>query len=86
MKQQNFNNTKGNFTTEDIEQILNIIGHGCRDNTRKRLRSVITYSGSVIPNYGILERLIKEGDTWTYVAGQDYRAEMKILRDAILNK
>ena len=86
MKQQNFNNTKGNFTEDDINQIVSIIGYRCRAKTLTRIRSMLTYSISVIPQYGILDRLIKENDTWTYFAGQDYVSEMKILRDTILLK
>ena len=86
MKQQNFNNTKGNFTEDDINQIVSIIGYRTHDKTKNKLRSMIKYGSSAIPSYGILDRLIKEGDTWTYFAGQDYVSEMKILRDTILLK
>ena len=86
MKQQNFNNTKHDFTEDDINQIISIIGYRCHIKTLNRLRSMLTYGKSAIPIYGILERLTKEDNTWSYCAGQDYSAEMKILRDAILNK
>ena len=84
MKQLNFNNQKTMFTENDIDQIITIIGHRCRIKTCNRLRSILTYSPSLVPSYGILERLIKEGEKWSYVAGQSYTDELKSVRDCIL--
>ncbi len=84
MKQLNFNNQKTTLTENDIDQIITIIGHRCRIKTCNRLRSILTYSPSLVPSYGILDRLIKEGEKWSYVAGQSYTDELKTVRDCIL--
>ena len=84
MRQLNFNNQKSNLTENDIDQIISVIGYRCRIKTCNRLRSIITYSPSLIPSYGIFERLIKENDRWEYVAGQSYPDELRTLRECIL--
>lgn len=84
MIQKNFNNQKKNLTDKDIEQILAIVGYRCRIKTHKRLESILKYGLHTIPCYGIFERLLKEGNTWEYVAGQSYVDEIRTLRECIL--
>lgn len=86
MKEQSFNQIKTNLTEQDIDQIINIVGHRCRVKTCNRLRSILTYSPSLIPEYGIIDRLIRdEKGRWQYFAGQSYTDEIKTVRDVILN-
>lgn len=85
MKQLNFNNQKTTLTEKDIDQLVALIGHRCRIKTCNRLRSILTYSPSLVPSYGIFDRLIKEGESWSYVAGQSYTDEIKTVRECILN-
>lgn len=82
--QQSFNDLKTNLTENDIDQLVNLLGHRCRVRTCQRIRSVLTYSPSMIPVYGILNRLIKEGDTWHYCAGQSYPDEIRTVREIII--
>lgn len=83
--QKNFNNQKKNLTDKDIEQILAIIGYRCRLKTFNRLKSILTYGRSTIPEYGIFNRLIKDKyNHWEYVAGQSYADEIRTLREYIL--
>ncbi len=84
MKQLNFNTEKTNLSENDIDQIVSILGYRCRVKTCARLRSVLTYSPSMIKSYGILDRLIKENNEWRYIAGQSYTDELKTVRDIIL--
>lgn len=79
-----FNDLKAKLTEQDIDEILKIVGYRCRIKTCNRLRSIITYSPSLIPTYGILERLMKEDAGWVYVAGQSYPDEIRTLRNIIL--
>ena len=83
-----FNTLKHSLTEEDIDQLVRLVGHRCRINTCKRLRSILTYSASSVENCGILDRLEKNftSNNWQYFAGQDYTAEIKIVRDIILGK
>lgn len=55
MRQLNFNNQKTNLNENDIDQLVSIIGHRCRVKTVNRLRSILTYSPSLVPTYGILK-------------------------------
>jgi len=84
MKQKNFNNSKANFELTDVHALASIIGKGCRQKTKDRLLSILIYDSSKIPSYGILERLIFNDFEWIYCAGQDYRAEIKMIREALI--
>lgn len=79
-----FNDLKNQLSEQDIDQIIEIVGHRCRIKTCNRLRSILTYSPSLVPTYGILERLTKENGGWSYCAGQSYPDEIKTLREIIL--
>lgn len=79
-----FNDLKNQLSEQDIDQIIEIVGYRCRVKTCNRIRSILTYSPSLIPTYGILERLTKENGGWSYCAGQSYPDEIKTLREIIL--
>lgn len=79
-----FNDLKNQFSEQDVDQIIEIVGHRCRVKTCNRLRSILTYSPSLVPTYGILERLTKENGKWSYCAGQSYTDEIRTLREIIL--
>ena len=76
-------NTRG-LSQQDIEEIIGIVGDRCRHNTKARLRSILTYGSSTIPDYGIMRRLMFTRGRWEYVAGQCYTSEIKTLRECIL--
>ena len=81
-----FNDLKLTLTQSDIDAILAIIGKGCREKTRNRLRSILTYGKSTIPAHGILNRLYRmESGEWDYCTGQSYSDEIRAIRDCILN-
>lgn len=79
-----FNDLKNQLSEQDIDQIIEIVGYRCRVKTCNRLRSILTYSPSLIQTYGILERLTKKNGGWSYCAGQSYPDEIKTLREIIL--
>ncbi len=68
----------------DIDELVTLIGNRCRHDTKARLRSILTYGPSTIPDYGIMRRLVKYNGTWTYIVGQSYPDEMRTVRDIIL--
>ena len=72
------------LSESDIDAIVAIVGERCRHKTKARLRSILTYGASTIPNYGIMGRLICDGKRWKYIAGQYYTGEIKTLRECIL--
>lgn len=86
MRTQNtFNDLKMMLSEADVDGIIEIIGHRCRVKTCMRLRSILTYSPSLIPSYGILDRLTRdERGVWSYCAGQSYPDEIRTLREIIL--
>jgi hypothetical protein len=86
MKNQ-FSDLKTQLSEQDIDSILQLVGKGCQHKTKARLRSILTYGPSTIEDCGIMRRLTKEPDgSWDYCAGQDYRAEIKAVRNVILGK
>jgi len=81
-----FNDLKMQLTQSDIDAILALIGKGCREKTRNRLRSILMYGKSTIPAYGIFSRLYRdESGQWDYCTGQSYSDEIRAIRDCILN-
>jgi len=82
---KHFNELKDILTESDIDDIVGLVGHGCRTKTKNRLRSILTYGRSTIPAYGIFTRLVKDADCWEYIAGQSYPDEIRALRECILN-
>jgi len=75
------------LTAQDIDEIVAIVGHGCREKTRNRLYSLLRYGMSAMDSHGIFDRLGKyDGPRWTYVAGQSYTDEIRTLRACILGK
>jgi hypothetical protein len=85
-RQMTFNDLKTQLSDNDIDQILAILGYRCRVGTIRRMRSVLTYAPSAIPTYGILSRLMKDGDTWSYCAGQSYPDEIRTIKEIILKE
>lgn len=83
---QTFNEIKSNLTETDIDQIISVIGSRCRIKKINRLRSVLTYGSSRIEKCGILDRLVKEKNDWSYIAGQSYPDEIRTVREVILNE
>lgn len=75
--------TRG-LSESDIDAIVAIVGERCRHKTKVRLRSILTYGASTIPDYGIMRRLVWDGKCWEYIAGQYYEGEIKTLRECIL--
>ena len=84
MKQVNFNDYKLSLTESDIDQLVGIITHRCSEKTKRRVRSILQYGPSLVPIYGIFNRLIKENDRWEYCAGQSYPDEVRLVRELIL--
>ena len=82
--QTNFNNFKDQMTEDDIDQLVALLGSRCRSKTLIRLRSVLTYGKHSLPSYGILERLVKENGSWSYIAGQSYPDEIRTIREIII--
>lgn len=80
-----FNDLKTQLSEQDVDQIVSLVGHRCRIKTCNRIRSILTYSPSLVPSYGILERLTRENNQWSYCAGQSYPDEIKTVRNIILN-
>jgi hypothetical protein len=46
----------------------------------------MTKHSSLIPRFGIFDRLIKDNGKWRYVAGQSYPEEMREVRKLIIKR
>lgn len=87
METRSFNQLKTQLTETDIDNLVSLLGHRCQERTKTRLRSILTYSPSRIPSYGIFERLTADFDgNWSYCAGQSYPDEIRTCREIILGK
>jgi hypothetical protein len=68
----------------DIDDIAGIVTKGCRVDTLRRVRTAL-HNLDDIDNAGILSRLTYDKRSgWSYVAGQDYVSEMRILRKVLI--
>ena len=84
MKQINFNNYKDKMNEKDKEEIFKILSSRCRQKTKELLALRLEKHLDLIPEYGILNRLIKEEHGWSYYAGQSYPDEIRTVRKIIL--
>ncbi len=82
--QINFNNYRDKLTKQDKEEIFGIVSARCRQKTKELLALRLEKHLNLIPEYGILNRLIKENYGWIYVAGQSYPDEIRTVRKIIL--
>ena len=67
-----------------INEIMAFVGHGCRANTKHRLRRKLELN-ILLENSGIFSRLHVEPSV-RYVCGQAWNEEMRTLRECILGK
>lgn len=85
-RQINFNNYREKLTTDDIDQIVDLVCERCRASTYNDVRRALTVHSGLIPQYGIFDRIIKEGKKWHYVAGQSYPDEIREVRSLIIKR
>jgi len=84
MTQINFNNHRDKLTQEDKDQIVELLGKGLRMKNYSLLVKRVNEHLNLIPHNGILERVIKEPQGWSYCAGQSYPDEIRTVRNIIL--
>jgi hypothetical protein len=84
MVQINFNNYKDKMNEKDKAEIFKILSSRCRQKTKELLAKRLDKHLDLIPEYGILNRLIKEEHGWSYCAGQSYPDEIRTVRKIIL--
>lgn len=69
----------------EINELMVIFGKGCRERTKRHLRSVLTYGLHGLPHYGIFNRVHLEPRV-SYCAGQSYPDEIRTVRDCLLGR
>ena len=67
----------------EIDNLLSELAHGCRKETKARLRHVFLVCPN-IDSYGIYERILFNGERATYCAGQDSTSEIATVRKLLL--
>jgi hypothetical protein len=79
-------NTEGSFKLSDKQKsdILDMVGKGCRQNTKERLQRKIDTPLFCWKRYGIYSRLVLNDKGADYICGQSWVDEMRTLRDCIL--
>lgn len=74
------------LTDEQQKQMLLLVGSGCRQETKARLARKLSLPLSLLEGAGIFSRVFlrygREGIH--YCAGQDYSAEIRVVRQCIL--
>lgn len=73
----------------EVEQasLYCLLGKGCRERTKNRLRSVIRFLPCIAENYGIYGRVMFDGSgNVFYCAGQSYPDEIRTVRECLLGR
>lgn len=73
------------LTESEADSLYFLFSKGCRQHTKGRLRSVISFIPS-IPNYGIYSRIMFGNGVVSYCAGQSYPDEITTVRNLLLGK
>ncbi len=84
MEQINFNNYRDQLTDSDKQEIFEILSERLREKNRALLQRRLFEHMNLIPYHGILERIIKDDNGWSYCAGQSYPDEIRTVRRIIL--
>lgn len=74
------------LTESQKTDIVNMVGKGCRANTKERLARIIELPLSIWQKHGIYSRITLNAEGAEYICGQSWPDEMRTLRDCILNK
>lgn len=87
MNLQQLRNKEVTLNEQQVDSLVALLGKGCIQSTKGRLRSVLTYSFLSLPSRYYWERLeVSEVGKATYCAGQDYTSEIASVRNSILGK
>jgi hypothetical protein len=78
--------SEGSFTLTDAQKtaILNMVGKGCRENTKARLSRRLDVPLSCWERFGIYSRMTLNDKGAEYICGQSWNDEMRTLRECIL--
>ena len=79
-------NTEGEhkLTEKQKDDILDMIGKGCRQRTKERLERALNTPLFCWKRYGIYSRMTLNGEGADYICGQSWTDEMRVLRECIL--
>jgi hypothetical protein len=77
-------NTCNTLNDSQIDDILSMIGKGCRARTKERLAFRLRVPLSLWKSYGIYSRMTLTEDSAEYICGQSWTDEMRTLRECIL--
>jgi hypothetical protein len=78
--------SEGTFTLNDAQKadILEMVGKGCRQNTKAKLARRLDVPLSCWERYGIYSRMTLNDTGANYICGQSWNDEMRTLRECIL--
>ena len=77
-------NTSNILNDKQREAFLSLIGKGCRQNTKDKLKGSLKVPLSLWKRFGIYSRVILTNDDVEYICGQSWNDEMRTLRECIL--
>jgi hypothetical protein len=82
----NAKHSNGDFALNEFQKaaILDIVGKGCRENTKARLARRLEIPLSLWERYGIYSRMTLTENGAGYICGQSWNDEMRTLRQCIL--
>lgn len=84
-KHGSIENTCSALNDAQINDILSMIGKGCRQKTKERLAYRLRVPLSLWKRYGIYSRMTLTEEGADYICGQSWTDEMRTLRECILD-
>lgn len=78
----NFNQLKGKFTENDVNELVGLLCVRCSKSTKNRMRSILAFNKH-IRAHGIYDRIIFDR-YWQYIPGQDEVSELRTIRHLII--
>jgi hypothetical protein len=72
------------LTHKQKQNFLALFGSRCRSKTWEKLKRAVSDNFRNVGSYGILNRVLFEGNEVSYCAGQDYKSELSFVRKLII--
>lgn len=82
-KRLDYNEYWRELSESDIDEITALLCIGCSHNTYKRVWHALYNINSARPAW-YLERIMYDGERWSYCAGQDYISERATIRKELM--
>ena len=72
-------------TVPDVDGLVSMIAHRCRQKTRDTLTRRLSTQVSLLGREGIYDRMTYDANGWGYCCGQSWGDEMRTIRECLID-